>query len=342
MDSGTTPSHQSSYRLFTSNVEKPPAARIEFESKTLTRRLPVTTDSSTSMVDSHNGHTALFNEGSLQEEFGMDRMISTLVENHIWLIGLLTCIIIILVVISCSLRSNYFQENYFITRAKEWVHLPLLHQSGQDSLLTAETGTVTSNPLGTETESNLPNCTLQNVDNNCSWVSETHCGQKDEMKSALTITDLDDPQKLTLDMSSLSVNEMCTEPNEFLDQPLASSPCDPELMRNNFKAQKSHFVFNADIFLTKSESLDEARSRTQLRDKCFKANRSVDEILSSRQDQAGSTLIDQQPHSSASSIPCTPKCRKLQERRGSNHSLTIAVKPVETNILPTVVTPREW
>jgi hypothetical protein len=149
-------------------------------------------------------------------------------------------------------------------------------------------------------------------------------------------------------MSTLLLTETSLEQPEFPVQPTTpkSPSCDSNLdsLRNSFKAQKNHFVFNADIFLTKSESLDEAHSRSQPREKCFKTNRSVDEILSRQDDnQTDSQSLDQQ-HTSTSSIPCTPlKCRKLQERRGSNHSLTIAVsKPAETNILPTVVTPREW
>ena len=48
--------------------------------------------------------------------------------------------------------------------------------------------------------------------------------------------------------------------------------------------------------------------------------------------------------SGGGSNPATPraKCRaKLQERRGSSHSLTIAVKSADS-VLPTVTTPREW
>lgn len=286
------------------------------------------------MVDSNNEPQALFTQGSLQEDYGVDKFISTLVDDHIWLIGLLTGVIIILVVLSCSLRSNYFQENYFFTRAKEWVHLPLLQQSGQDSLLTAETGAAPPEVAAIEPEPQLSPA------QNCSWVSETSPEQQRvTMKSSLAEAEDDDQQKLTLDMSALSMTETCTDEVEPTDQPSASSPC--ELLRSSYKAKKNHFVFNADIFLTKSESLDEARSRSQLREKCFKANRSVDEILS-RQELPSSSSSDLQQQST-SSIPCTPKCRKLQERRGSNHSLTIAVKPAEIqNLLPTVVTPREW
>ena len=331
METETTPNHFDLYKSFT-----------HYEASTLTnlanseRHLTILQDSSSSMIDPNNEPQALFTQGSLQEDYGVDKFISSLVDEHIWLIGLLTGVIIILVVLSCSLRSNYFQENYFFTRAKEWVHLPLLQQSAQDSLLTAETGAVHSEVAAIE-----PEQPQLSPAQHCSWVTETSPEQQRvTMKSSWAEVDHDgDQQKLTLDMSTLSMTSACTDEIESTDQPSASSPC--ELLRSSFKAKKNHFVFNADIFLTKSESLDEARSRSQLREKCFKANRSVDEILS-RQEKPSSSSSDQQKQST-SSIPCTPKCRKLQERRGSNHSLTIAVKPEEIqNILPTVVTPREW
>ena len=313
---------------------------------TISGHLPST--SSASMVDSNNEPQALFTEGSLQEDHGLDQLITTLIENHIWLIGVLTGIIIILVVLSCSLRSNYFQENYFFTRAKEWVHLPLLQQSGQDSLLTAENGANPNNVPVSEPGPQLTSTPAQNADL-CSWVSETSPDERQtKMKSSWNETELNNQQNLTgaVDMSTLLLTETSSEQTEFPVQATPKSPFDSNLesLRNSLKAQKNHFVFNADIFLTKSESLDEAHSRSQPREKCFKTNRSVDEILSRQEEhQADSQLLDQQ-HTSTSSIPCTPlKCRKLQERRGSNHSLTIAVsKPAETNILPTVVTPREW
>ncbi|EFX89441.1 hypothetical protein DAPPUDRAFT_95095, partial [Daphnia pulex] len=309
----------------------------------------LSTSSSASMVDSNNEPQALFTEGSLQEDHGLDQFITTLIENHIWLIGVLTGIIIILVVLSCSLRSNYFQENYFFTRAKEWVHLPLLQQSGQDSLLTAENGANPNNVPVSEPEPQLTPTPAQHADL-CSWVSETSPDERQtKRKSSWNEAELNNQHNLTsaVDMSTLLLTETSPEQPEFPVQPTTpkSPSCDSNLdsLRNSFKAQKNHFVFNADIFLTKSESLDEAHSRSQLREKCFKTNRSVDEILSRQDDnQTDSQSLDQQ-HTSTSSIPCTPlKCRKLQERRGSNHSLTIAVsKPVETSILPTVVTPRE-
>lgn len=308
--------------------------------------------STSSMVDSNNEPPqALFTEGSLQEDNGLDQLITTLIENHIWLIGLLTGVIIILVVLSCSLRSNYFQENYFFTRAKEWVHLPLLQQSGQDSLLTAEAGSGPNNVPVSEPEPQLNSTSAQHADL-CSWVSETSPDERQtKMKSSWNEDELNNQQNLTTaaDMSALLLRETCPDQIESPVHPATpkSPSCDSrfESLRNSFKAQKNHFVFNADIFLTKSESLDEAHCRSQPREKCFKPNRSVDEILS-RQDehQSDSPSLDQQHTSTSSSIPCTPlKCRKLQERRGSNHSLTIAVsKPAETNVLPTVVTPREW
>jgi hypothetical protein len=301
------------------------------------------------MVDSNNEPPqALFTEGSLQEDNGLDQLITTLIENHIWLIGLLTGVIIILVVLSCSLRSNYFQENYFFTRAKEWVHLPLLQQSGQDSLLTAEAGSGPNNVPVSEPEPQLNSTSAQHADL-CSWVSETSPDERQtKMKSSWNEDELNNQQNLTTaaDMSALLLRETCPDQIESPVHPATpkSPSCDSrfESLRNSFKAQKNHFVFNADIFLTKSESLDEAHCRSQPREKCFKPNRSVDEILS-RQDehQSDSPSLDQQHTSTSSSIPCTPlKCRKLQERRGSNHSLTIAVsKPAETNVLPTVVTP---
>lgn len=310
----------------------------------------LSSSSSASMVDSNNEPQALFTEGSLQEDHGLDQFLTTLIENHIWLIGVLTGIIIILVVLSCSLRSNYFQENYFFTRAKEWVHLPLLQQSGQDSLLTAENGANPNNVPVSEPEPQLTPTPAQHADL-CSWVSETSPDERQtKRKSSWNEAELNNQHNLTsaVDMSTLLLTETSPEQPEFPVQPTTpkSPSCDSNLdsLRNSFKAQKNHFVFNADIFLTKSESLDEAHSRSQPREKCFKTNRSVDEILSRQDDnQTDSQSLDQQ-HTSTSSIPCTPlKCRKLQERRGSNHSLTIAVsKPAETNILPTVVTPREW
>merc|ERR1712071_399613 len=84
-----------------------------------------------------------------------------------------------------------------------------------------------------------------------------------------------------------------------------------------------------ELVLSKSESLDEACTRLESREKCFKANRSVDEILGSSQSEV-----------SPGHVLNPIKSRKLQERRGSNHSLTIAVKPAD-NTLPTVITPRE-
>jgi hypothetical protein len=124
---------------------------------------------------------------------------------------------------------------------------------------------------------------------------------------------------------------------------VSSSTSSPQLTS---KTSAQFFVFGggasdltSQLPLTKSESLDENRrtNRESIgREKCFKANRSVDEILSSTHQGLGSS-------SSSSSASCTPKCRKLQERRGSNHSLTIAVKVTDAMaILPTVTTPREW
>ncbi|KZS09878.1 Protein tyrosine phosphatase ERK-like protein [Daphnia magna] len=300
-------------------------------------------DSSASMIDPNNEPQALFTQESLHEDYGLDQLISTLIENHIWLIGLLTGIIIILVVLSCSLRSNYFQENYFFTRAKEWVHLPLLQQSGQDSLPTAEAGTNHNNVTSAEPEPNLVSTPAQHAVL-CSWVSETSPDeQHTKMKSSWAETEQNNQQNFAADMSALLLTETKSEELEPIAHPTTPIPCDASLesLRNSFKSQKNHFVFNADIFLTKSESLDEARSHP--REKCFKANRSVDELLPRQDEQLADSSPSEQQHMSTSSIPCTPqKCRKLQERRGSNHSLTIAVnKPVETNILPTVVTPRE-
>lgn len=282
------------------------------------------------MVDSQDGR--LVTEDSLQEDYGINTLVATLVEEHIWVIGIFTCILTVLVLLSCSLRSNYFHENYFIVRAKEWVHLPLLQPSGPpDSLITAEAPGMSANA-----ESERPNESAECLPaqhDTCSWVSET----------ALNSSLVDGGQEKSLinqDMSTLTAAPR----QEDIIEPVATDSELSSTLRHHHSFKKDQFVFNADLFLTKSESLDESQSRSQLRDKCLKANRSVDEILSSRsQSQDQSKSEQSQPDSAASSIPCTPKCRKLQERRGSNHSLTIAVgKPAETNILPTVVTPREW
>lgn len=346
MESGTTsdqePLHESTVRY-----DIPLSATTEIANKHSVLQSLSPSYPSAPMVDANNEHQAFFVQGGVQEDFQVEKLITTLLDEHIWVIGLLTGVVIVLVVLSCSLRSNYFQENYFVTRAKEWVHLPLLHQSGQDSLLTAETGVGTNEDAGPEPEAQQTSETAQPSD--LSWVSETseskHLG---EMKSSWAEDELDDDQetKLMPDMSALSLKETCTDQIETTERSSSPYDSDRELLKSSFKAQKNHFVFNADIFLTKSESLDEARTRSQLREKCFKANKSVDEILS-RQEQPVSSSTDENQHQeqqnqSTSSIPCTPKCRKLQERRGSNHSLTIAVKPTDANILPTVVTPREW
>lgn len=306
-------------------------------------------------------------------------------EEDIWLIALLSTIIIILVLLSCSLRStsHYFQESYLITRAKEWVQLPLLSQQQQhqqqqqqlqsSSLLAAESGI--NNDASISSVGSQPDVDF------CSWESETSQtggggvggggGFEDAQEEVISLSpvmklssslDADLCQRrgnnllLLKDMASLSLTSSppaaATAIVPTSPLPIAavsSSSSSPQLTSKNLSGGGGQFfVFggsgiNDQLPLTKSESLDEARKghRGDSREKCFKANRSVDEIL-------GSSAGQQQQHgassSSSSSASCTPKCRKLQERRGSNHSLTIAVKVTDAiaTVLPTVTTPREW
>jgi len=243
-------------------------------------------------------------------------------SNYVWLGLVLTSIIFIFVLLGCSLRTSYFQESYLVTRAKEWVQQPLL-SSAQDSILTVEAG-AESTPISDESDVR-PELTVENVNLSCISEIEPVNGQNTENhggSSTIKSTSVNgDLNKLELahSMSSLSLLE--TYPHK-------SSIPDTCLHEPSVCNKAKEF---SDLVLSKSESLDEACSRLETRDKCFKANRSVDEILQSN--------LETLP----SSIPCSilVKSRKLQERRGSNHSLTIAVKPAD-NILPTVTTPREW
>lgn len=310
--------------------------------------------------------------------------VTSVVNDHLWLVGLLSSLSLVLVLLSCSLRSNYFQENYFITRAKEWVQLPLLHPSPpRESLLSnveagagqGDAGVVEAEPDTTTLNPNIQNAEL------CSWESETNNLPASAMKSSSDgepeVDLCNRTENVVPELSVLSLTETSqSSAGEPAAEALAvDTSCSmnqeiPESKTSFFggKANKDHFIFgnSADVFLTKSESLDEARSRSDLllvRDKCFKANKSVDEILT-RQQQFAKPHPPGLEHSQSGSFG-TPKCRKLQERRyifkqnlklypipvllysvillhrGSNNSLTIAVTTAETT-LPTVVTPREW
>lgn len=267
--------------------------------------------------------------------------LASLSSDHFWILVALSLIIIILVLVSCSLRSSYFQGNYFITRAKEWVHLPIIHQDDpQEQLITStEAGPGHIEEEYSNFEHDQKQGNLFQVDHDtCQWVSEIENSIYNCSDSSLIDNNEYDQQNLERKLSTLSV---CKSNKDEEPSALPPSPSYKEASRASFKAGRDQFVFNSDIFLTKSESLDEARSRSDLRDnKCFKTNRSVDEVLNKSELSSLPASSEQRP--AASSIPCTPKCRKLQERRGSNHSLTIAVKPTDTTILPTVVTPREW
>jgi len=245
----------------------------------------------------------------------------TLHSNYVWLVLFFTSIIFIVVLLACSLRTNYFQESYLVTRAKEWVQQPLLSPA-QDSILMVEAGTELSQ---TSDGSVLqPELGVENAHLNC--VSETKPAEDQnaescEVSSPIESTSMNDDLnklELTHSMSSLSLVE--TYPHK-------SSIPDSCIHEPSVCSKTKEF---SDLVLSKSESLDEACSRLETRDKSLKANRSVDEILQSNLKV------------SPSNIPCSHlgKSRKLQERRGSNHSLTIAVKPAD-NILPTVTTPRE-
>lgn len=245
-------------------------------------------------------------------------------KEHLWIVGLLSGITIVLVVLSCSFKSSYFQENYLVTRAKEWVHLPLLRQPAQESLLPAAEAGATGQDDDDGPSPAPVTVDPVNLSELCSWVSETKTVdpvslKQAEMKSGSDEVDSsDDQEKLVPDMSALSLSEAFPIPAAaaaamavVLDKdPVPASP----RSKGCFAKSKDHFVFsNADMFLTKSESLDEARKRTDpvVREhKCIKANKSVDEILTKQ-------LHGRPPgiESTQSASFGTPKCRKLQERR---------------------------
>ena len=319
-------------------------------------------ESSKADVDHKTSDPHYVAQGDTNAFVGIDTL-----EEDIWLIALLTTIIIILVLLSCSLRSttHYLQESYLITRAKEWVHFPLSReqqqqqQQQQSSLLSAETGVATDGPNNDAASS----VGSQPDGDFCSWESETsqtggggagsfEDAQEVPMKSSGSL-DVDLCQRrgnalllLNDGMTALSLaagQSPLAAPTPPPIATVSSSTSSPQLTS---KTSAQFFVFGSgaseltcQLPLTKSESLDENRrtNRESIgREKCFKANRSVDEILGSAHQGLGSS-------SSSSSASCTPKCRKLQERRGSNHSLTIAVKVTDSMaILPTVTTPREW
>ena len=220
-------------------------------------------------------------EASLRDGLGIYSL--SLYSNFFWLVLVLTSVVLVLVLLTCSLRTSYFQESHFINRAKEFVQQPLLTPT-QDSLLLVEAG---SGPGPEPTPSDD--------------------GREQE-------DDLNSKPQLAHSMSSLSLHE-----NESTTIP-----------EPNVIAKTKEFSEFSELVLSKSESLDEACTRLESREKCFKANRSVDEILGSSQSEV-----------SPGHVLNPIKSRKLQERRGSNHSLTIAVKPAD-NTLPTVITPREW
>lgn len=273
-------------------------------------------------------------EFTIHDAEGNANPLALLSHDHFWILGAINLIIIALVLISCSLRSDYFHGSYFITRAKEWVHLPTLNPGDpQEQLIPIEGSYASHEEEYRDVEGNQKQQTLQQVgQDSCKWISETTSSNLKLSDLISANTNSSNQQTLEQELSTLCLSESSSLP---------LSPSFKEASRASFKASRDQFVFNSDIFLTKSESLDEARSRADLRDsKCFKTNRSVDEILTKSEHSSLPASSEQRP--AASSIPCTPKCRKLQERRGSNHSLTIAVKPTETNVLPTVVTPREW
>ena len=257
---------------------------------------------------------------SLYNGFGVYSL--SLHSNYVWLVLVLTSIILILILLACSLRTNYFQESYLVTRAKEWVQQPLLSPV-QDSILTVEAGDERS--LTIDGSGNQPALAGENALLSC--MSETKRVQHQNAEShkefsatkAASLNDDLNKLELAYSMSSLSLDE--TYPHK-------SSIPDTCLLEPSVCTKTKEY---SDLVLSKSESLDETCGHLETRDKCFKANRSVDEILQSNLEV------------SPSSIPCSllGKPRKLQERRGSNHSLTIAVKPADS-ILPTVTTPREW
>ena len=260
--------------------------------------------------------------------------IGALLEQHnFWLIGLLSGITIVLVLLSCSLKSSYFQDSYLFARAKEWV-LPLQEPTQESLLSGAEAGDTRTQ----DDEGASPPCAVTNEPENlktelCSWVSETRTTfaelglQQSAMKSATDDDDFSTRHKVVPDMSALSLSDPCPIPaasavagldfSQLDKDPVPASP----RSKGCFAKSKDHFVFSnaADMFLTKSESLDEARRRTDqvVREhKCIKANKSVDEILTKQQQQNRAPGLE----NSQSSSFGTPKCRKLQERRQLHES----------------------
>lgn len=260
------------------------------------------------------------------------------VEDHLWLVGLLSGLALILALLSCSLRSTYFQENYFFVRAKEWVQLPSLLQqhpstSAQESLLSGdlESGVEHTHVDDHNIETQPGPAALSNSSQRppeqqeyaefCSWVSETDTKNLlDTMKAASDDekSDSDEiqgpPLSAALDVSTLSLTEKTevesTSVGEQLsDVAAAAVDEEPAEIKPTSFIAKSHSQF---LFGNKSESLDEARSRTDMflaREKCFKANKSVDEILTKQHPKPGH--LPGSEHSQSAS----PKCRKLQERR---------------------------
>ena len=275
---------------------------------------------------------------------GNEGMHASLNPNHLWLIWFLSMIAFVFILFGCSLRNKYFQESFLLSRAKQWVHLPVLN-SAQDPLLLVEPGSVSYTVAdccsnGTDWEPTGLN--EQHAD--LTWVSET-----DKFPSK--------PEEC----SNIQIeNDSCSNQNDSILHPslvpLGSTPQPQDhgdLMAMENQIISSDYVETPVCLspLTKTGSLDETQigsCRKELQEKRFKANRSVEEFHQPGSNSIGADSLPATPAGKGvgggSSSPGTPQGKsraKLQERRGSSHSLTIAVKSTE-NTLPPVTTPREW
>lgn len=242
--------------------------------------------------------------------------------SHVWFVWALTATILLFIVFGCSLRSRYFQENYLITRAKQWVHYPVLES--RENIQEVEPGVmlITSGNDGGGCQLDITQDYVHHAE--VSWISETNGYQEKGFAAQWCPS------------SSVSLgNNFCIEDTTNVSSPLPAQEMCPGVSAAHSADTDAEGIFttkseHAEGFFTKTGSLDDSRCCSQLHEKCLKTNKSVEEFLLPYSEATSGT-----PGASAG------KCRKLQERRGSSHSLTIAVKPAE-NVLPTVTTPREW